>query len=90
MERRGYRVSGRVQGVGFRWWTRQTGRQLGVRGIVRNLPDGSVEVHAEGRPERLDELERRLGLGPAAAAVEAVTRIEADGGELPERFDIRR
>jgi acylphosphatase len=41
-------VDGRVQGVGFRWWTRSQARRLGLRGTAVNLPDGRVEVIAEG------------------------------------------
>jgi len=41
-------VHGRVQGVGFRWWTRCRGRELGLVGVARNLPDGRVAVVAEG------------------------------------------
>ncbi len=42
-------VHGRVQGVGFRWWTRCRARELGLVGVARNLPDGRVAVVAEGR-----------------------------------------
>jgi len=52
-------VSGRVQGVGFRWWTRSQAEQLGLVGTASNLPDGRVEVVAEGPRtacERLTEL----------------------------------
>ena len=41
-------LEGRVQGVGFRWWTRREATALGLRGTVRNLDDGSVEVHVAG------------------------------------------
>lgn len=52
-------VRGRVQGVGFRWWTRARALELGLVGHARNTDDGRVEVVAEGSPaalERLDEL----------------------------------
>ena len=45
---RAYRIVGRVQGVGFRWWTRRTAERLSLYGSVRNLTDGSVEVHVTG------------------------------------------
>ena len=51
---RGFRVCGRVQGVGFRWWTRRRASDLGLRGTVRNRPDGSVEIHAAGEPDMLE------------------------------------
>jgi acylphosphatase len=85
---RGYRVSGRVQGVGFRWWTRRTARALGLTGLVRNLPDGSVEVQAGGSPEVLDRLEAALHEGPPAARVERVERIPADPRARTTGFDI--
>ena len=56
---RKYRFYGRVQGVFFRAQTRTAARALGVTGWVRNLPDGSVEAHAEGDSVKLDEFERR-------------------------------
>jgi acylphosphatase len=49
-------VDGRVQGVGFRWWTRCQARRLGLRGTAANLPDGRVEVIAEGRRAACAEL----------------------------------
>ena len=48
------RVSGRVQGVSFRWYTQERARQLGVTGWVRNDPDGSVLVHAEGEDDAVE------------------------------------
>jgi acylphosphatase len=76
--RRGFRVSGRVQGVGFRWWTRRTAQQLGLGGSVRNLPDGSVEVHAVGPADGVARLEAALHAGPPASRVERVSVIPAD------------
>lgn len=49
-------VSGRVQGVGFRWWTRARALELGLRGSATNLPDGRVEVVAEGSEQSLRAL----------------------------------
>lgn len=89
-ETRAYRLEGRVQGVGFRWWTSREAGALGLRGWVRNLRDGAVEVHAGGPPEALDELEVRLWTGPGAAEVTEV-RALGPGEDLPEKgFEIRR
>lgn len=75
MAQAGFHVTGRVQGVGFRWWTRSQATRLGVSGTVRNLPDGSVAVHARGSDEQLRTLEERLAAGPPLAAVGGVERI---------------
>lgn len=75
-EGRGYRVSGRVQGVGFRWWTQDTATALGVSGSVWNRRDGTVEVCALGSVAALDRLETALAEGPLGARVDAVTRVE--------------
>jgi len=64
------RVQGRVQGVGFRYFALQHARRLGLRGYVRNCPDGSVEVLAEGNRTALEELLVLLRQGPPAARVE--------------------
>jgi acylphosphatase len=68
----GYRVTGRVQGVGFRWWTRSLATRLGLSGSVRNLSDGSVAVHARGSDELLRQLEAELAEGPPGARVASV------------------
>ncbi len=75
---RRYRIAGRVQGVAFRYHTREVARSLGLRGWVRNLADGRVEVLACGPPERLAALERWLARGPELAAVGGVEVTEAD------------
>ncbi len=65
-------VRGLVQGVGFRHHTKVRARELGIAGWVRNLPDGSVEVWAEGEASVLDELDRWLRIGPPGARVEGL------------------
>jgi len=62
-------VRGRVQGVGFRACTQEVARDLGVGGWVRNLPDGAVEVEAEGDEAALRALEKFLRQGPRMARV---------------------
>lgn len=86
MERRRYRVEGRVQGVWFRESTRREATPRGIRGHAVNLPDGAVDVLACGEPRALDALERWLAKGPPLARVTRVTRVEDAGTELPEAF----
>ncbi len=69
-----YLVSGRVQGVGYRYFVLRAARAVGVCGFVRNLPDGRVEVVAEGREPALRDLEQQLWEGPAFATVGGVDR----------------
>lgn len=91
-ETRAFRVTGRVQGVGFRWWTRREAEALGLRGTVRNREDGSVEVVASGDPRALDRLRTALNEGPPGARVEAVTeeRVKEAALRLPAGFEITR
>lgn len=91
MAEAGFRVTGRVQGVGFRWWTRSLAQGLGLTGAVRNLPDGSVAVHARGPDARVDELRARLAEGPPGAHVAAVEPIPfSPEGIRAGEFDILR
>ena len=90
MTGRGYRVRGRVQGVGFRWWTAREARVLGVAGSVRNEPDGSVRLEAWGADAALAELERRLWEGPPGARVEAVDVLPPLSDPAPDGFSIER
>ena len=84
-----YLVRGRVQGVGFRWFVWRLAKRLGVRGWARNLPDGTVEVVAEGSPESLERLEQALAHGPVAARVDSVEKDAVPHqDELPKIFDI--
>ena len=66
------KIHGRVQGVGFRFFAREAADELGVVGYVRNMPDGGVEVLAEGDESRLAEFLRLLGEGPISARVARV------------------
>ncbi len=65
-------ISGRVQGVGFRYWTRGEAERLGVRGWVRNEPDGRVEAELEGDQAVVDEMLASLRRGPPGAIVERI------------------
>lgn len=84
-------VRGRVQGVGFRYSTVEEARAIGVRGWVRNEPDGNVRIAAAGTPEQIEALQRWCGDGPARARVDDVEVVPRDGGsDLPLPFDVRR
>ena len=71
------RVVGRVQGVSFRWYTEERARALGVTGWVRNEPDGSVLLHAEGDDDAVDALVAWCRTGPPMARVSDVAVREA-------------
>lgn len=73
-----YYVSGRVQGVGYRFFALKTARQLGLAGYARNLPDGRVEVYAVGTGTQLGELAKALRRGPRTAAVTEVSEVDAE------------
>ena len=70
-------ISGNVQGVGYRAFARHAARDIGATGWARNLANGDVEVHANGTPPQLDDLESRLRQGPRWAEVRSVTATEA-------------
>jgi acylphosphatase len=70
-------ASGRVQGVWFRAKTKEQADRLGVKGWVRNRPDGVVEAHIEGDEDKVDRLIRWMELGPPLARVENVLEAAA-------------
>ena len=72
------RVSGRVQGVFFRAWTRGQADRLDVYGWIRNCPDGSVEGHLEGPEDRVGELIELLKRGPPGARVDDLQVSDAN------------
>jgi acylphosphatase len=72
------RVRGHVQGVFFRAWTREQAEQLGIRGWVRNCPDGTVEAHLEGEEDEVRQLVERMGEGPPSAEVSKVDVEEVE------------
>jgi acylphosphatase len=84
------RVSGKVQGVGFRWFVLSEAERLGLRGWVRNAADGSVELEASGAETAIDELRRRLEKGPPAARVHRIDEHAPTSLELPKGFEIIR
>ena len=77
---RRYLISGRVQGIGFRYFAKDVADREGVTGWVRNLPDGCVEALVEGDDEAVTRVERALWQGPGGARVAAVA---VDDSEPP-------
>jgi len=71
-------VSGRVQGVGFRFFAEEVAARLGVGGYVKNLFDGRVEVYAIGNEQQLHALQDALGRGPRMATVDRVEERDAE------------
>ncbi len=88
--RQAYKLHGRVQGVGFRWWTRQQAARLGLRGTVRNCPDGSVDVLLVGPEARVSRMRELLNEGPRSARVDRVEERPAPEGPAPDSFQIVR
>lgn len=85
---RRYIVSGRVQGVGYRWFVENEARKLQLGGWVRNRQDGSVEVLASGANEKLNALYDKLREGPRAARVDNVEVNDASESEDSSTFRI--
>ncbi|MEO2004172.1 MAG: acylphosphatase [Candidatus Poribacteria bacterium] len=69
------RVSGRVQGVGYRYYTRECARSLGVTGYVRNVPDGMVEAVIVGTAEACEKMLYALERGPGGGRVDDVSAL---------------
>ncbi len=82
-------ISGRVQGVFFRATTQKTATQLEVRGFVRNLADGRVEVVAEGEQQALQKLSDWCRLGPRGAIVEHISVSASESLDEFDSFEVR-
>jgi acylphosphatase len=78
---RRYRVHGRVQGVGFRFFTERAALREGLHGWVRNTDDGAVEIEIEGETEAVERFERAIYQGPTGARV-----TEVNTQEMPPRL----
>jgi len=83
------RVRGLVQGVNYRWFTQRFASELDLRGYVKNMPDGSVEVVAEGERSAVEQLLDALRGGPPSAVVETVECEWATPSGEFERFEVR-
>jgi acylphosphatase len=83
-------VRGRVQGVGFRWFVRETARASGLSGWVKNCSDGSVEVVASGDDGSVIALRLALHSGPVGASVTSVDDLAGVTVDLPHPFSVLR
>jgi acylphosphatase len=86
---RRFLVSGRVQGVGYRFFAQDAARREGLHGYVTNHDDGTVEVKAEGEAEALERFERQLRQGPSRSRVEHVTIDDVAPDQGSTGFSIR-
>jgi len=84
-------VRGKVQGVGFRWFVRETARRCELRGWVRNNSNGTVELVAAGDPECVDRLLSAIRRGPQGARVDEVNEEPLDdAATLPSPFAVHK
>ncbi len=83
------RVKGIVQGVGFRYFSRQLALKYGIAGFVRNLPDGSVEIEASGPDGDLDDFLKDISRGPSSSSVSGIDVEDIESGCVNNRFEIR-
>ena len=86
---RRFLVSGRVQGVGFRYFVRIEGQREGLLGWVRNRLDGRVEIECEGDQEAVARFEQAIRQGPPGARVDEMTAETLPNGLLDRSFTIR-
>ena len=83
-----YLVKGIVQGVFFRYHTKEAAQKLKIAGTVKNLYNGDVEVYCQGQPEAIHQFEDFLKEGPPAATVNELIKGEADSAQTFNSFDI--
>jgi acylphosphatase len=89
MQARKFWVSGQVQGVGYRYFAVRAARELGLKGWVRNLPDGRVEAYAAGPANLLEDFEAQLRKGPLSGEVRGVEVEDSTPDARIVGFDIR-
>ena len=82
-------ISGRVQGVGFRYFAREFALVEGLSGSAANLPDGRVDIRVEGERQSVDRFERKIRRGPPPARVEHVDVFEEVPSARAGTFDVR-
>lgn len=90
MQTKQFFVFGRVQGVGFRFFTLQEAKQIGVTGYVKNREDGSVAVVAQGSEVQIQQLRLWLSKGPRTSQVERIIEQNYQTNERFEQFVILR
>lgn len=83
------KVYGKVQGVGFRYYTLRQANKLGVKGWVRNVQDGTVEIVAQGDPASLDKLSAAVKQGSPASKVKRIHVEEIDGMNRYSSFQVK-
>ena len=81
-------ISGRVQGVGFRYFTQREGERLGLVGWVKNLPNGDVEAEAEGNEAQVDAFVKAIRRGPLGSRVLSFQIVEIPANHRDVGFDI--
>ena len=89
MSRKAFKISGQVQGVGFRYHTLNKSRELSLKGYVRNLPDGNVYCLVDGESDSIDKLEAWLWKGPSYSMVKRVNEEPVDMDERFVDFQVR-
>ena len=89
--KKGYeiRLFGRVQGVGFRYFTQRKGKKLNLKGFVKNMPDGSVLINVFGEESQLNKFIEEVKKGPVTANVENFKKEEINVNNSYEGFSIR-
>lgn len=83
-----YLISGRVQGVGFRWFVRETAQQLGLQGTVKNLYDGRVEVFAQGDINSLYKFRQLLEKGSTMSRVDKIIATDENINKSFNEFKV--
>jgi len=86
---RRFTVSGRVQGVGFRWFVQELAALEGAAGWVANTPDGRVEALVQGDVDAIVRIERQIRRGPPAARVDDVDVVDEPASDRPPSFVVR-